>query len=147
MLGPALQIEKQGADQSSNCADKEFAAKHTTYRVFGGTHPSHAGHGQGKNLLPWGEQPSVSDRYGRRQMKGDLTPHALRTLQSSIRKRLKRTEQNSPSSRRELCWAAAFKDSRQPSCRDRNLGDSLPMAVSELPSDRNHQSQPSNSSG
>jgi hypothetical protein len=38
MVDPALQIEKQGADQSPNSADKEFEAKYTNDSVYAVVH-------------------------------------------------------------------------------------------------------------
>jgi hypothetical protein len=68
MVDPALQIEKQGANQAPNCANKEFEAKHTKYSCVRRYTLSHAGNGEGKLLVPGGEQAAVPACDGRRQM-------------------------------------------------------------------------------
>jgi hypothetical protein len=51
MVDPALQIEKQGADQSPNYADHEFEAKYTKCMRVRWYTLSHAGYGEGKWLI------------------------------------------------------------------------------------------------
>jgi|HubBroStandDraft_1064217.scaffolds.fasta_scaffold03237_5 hypothetical protein len=77
MVDPALQIEKQGADQSPNSADKEFEAKYTNYSVCAVVHTVSRGTRRRKDASALGEQPAVPARYDRRQMKGDLSPNRI----------------------------------------------------------------------
>jgi hypothetical protein len=121
MVDPALQIEKQGAGQITQGAVKGFEAKHTKYSVCGGTH-----------CLSWDMEkesfcPRVSGPPFRLDMvvgkrKAIQTQIAPQTLQCSIRKRPKRSNKTSLFAGENSAGAAASKDSRQPLCRDRNLG-------------------------
>jgi hypothetical protein len=88
MVDPALQIEKQGADQSPGFASKEFEAKHAKSNVCCGTHCLMRDTQKGRLLLLLGE-PFIpvfpSCRCGHRMLpQVDLPLGSFRRLALSV---------------------------------------------------------------
>jgi hypothetical protein len=145
MVDPALQIEKQGADQSPNSADKEFEAKHTKYSVCAVVHTVSRGTRRRKDASA---RAAVAARYGRRQMIRLSKPKSYPRLfnRQSVSDSSNRTRLSFSPARTLGGWQPrqgqqmAILSRHESQCESSNRS-------SELPSDRSHQSQPLNSSG